>query len=193
MRSSMNDPKKFIERKEIQLFLKSIGGEYAPILAANMIEPISDEDLAAKCNIRAADVRMILNKMHYMGVIDYNRSKDKESGWYYYGWFVRLDKLIDAYLQQKEEDLKNIEQRLNDSDAFTLYICRKCEQTYDFDRATSLLYHCPLCETILDRDITDEDLKKMARMAEQIRKETSEIRRQFGHLHAKKYKTMKVI
>lgn len=188
----MDDTKKFIGREGIQLFLKSVGGELAPKLVANMLEPISDEDLAEKCNMRVADVRMVLNKLHNNGIIDYNRSKDKDSGWYYYGWFLRPDKLFEAYVEHKKRDLETIEERLENNEMYSVYICRKCEQTYDFDRAAELLYHCPLCESILDRSITDEDLKRMSKISATIRKEIEEIGR-FSSLLNKKYKSTKVL
>lgn len=189
----MTETRKFIEKKGVKLFLKSIGGDFASIIALNLAEPISDEELAEKCGMRSADARMILNKMHKMGIIDYNRSKDKESGWYYYAWFLRTDKLYNEYLKKMQNDLEDIEERLENSEVYTLYICRKCEQTYDFDKALELLYHCPLCESILDKGISDDDLKKMKRIAINIKKEIAEVKNCFSNLQDKKYKSMKVL
>ncbi|MEM3363893.1 MAG: hypothetical protein QXS93_00065 [Candidatus Micrarchaeia archaeon] len=184
---------KLLNREGIKLFLKEIAGENAPMMAQKLLEPISDEDLAKKCGMRAADVRMILNKLHNSGVIDYNRSKDKDSGWYYYAWFLRADKLLEIYINKKKTDLEEIERRLENNDIYSIYLCSGCEQTYDFDRASELLYHCPLCERILDKNTSENDLKRMKRIANNIRKEISDIKAEFKEISGIKYKTMKVI
>ncbi len=189
----MNETKKLIERNGVKLFLKKIAGSCAPTIVSNLVKPISDEDLAEMCGMRSADVRMILNKLHYVGLIDYNRSKDNESGWYYYSWFVRPDKLLETYINSKKQDLEDLEEMLENNEIYTMYICRKCDQTYDFDKAAELLYHCPLCESILDRGTTDEDIRKMKMIARSIKKEISEVISAYGKLSEIKHKSMKVL
>jgi len=189
----MNETLKLVERKGVRLFLITVAGDFAPILASNLIDPISDEDLAQKCGMRAADARMVLNKMHNIGIIDYNRSKDKESGWYYYAWFLRADKLMEAYLGKRKNDLEDIEERLENNEAYTLYMCKKCDLTYDFDNAAELLYHCPICENILDRSITEDDFKKMRKISISIRSEIEDMNRDFKNVMYKKHVSTKVL
>lgn len=185
--------KRLLNRDGIKVFLKSVAGESAPLMAHKLLSPISDEVLAEKCGLRAADVRMILNKLHNTGVIDYNRSKDKDSGWYYYAWFLRADKLLKTYVEKKKSDLRDIEERLNNKEMYNLYLCSGCEQTYDFDKACEHLYHCPICERILDKSSSENDFKKMKKIAANIRKEIRDVQREFKSVSELKYKTMKVI
>ncbi len=185
--------KKLLGRDGVKLFLKAAAGENAPAMAHKLLSPISDEALAEKCSLRAADTRMMLNKLHNMGIIDYNRSKDKDSGWYYYAWFLRADKLLETYVTKKRNDLEDIERRLENNEVYNLYLCGSCEQTFDFDRAAELLYHCPLCEGIMDRGSSDEDFDKMKKIAINIKKEISDVQKEFKAVSAMRYKTMKVI
>lgn len=189
----INKARRLLNREGIKLFLKSIAGDSAPDIAYNLLTPISDEALAEKCGMRVADARMMLNKMHNMGIIDYNRSKDKESGWYYYSWFLRADKLLDTYIKKKKNDLEGIEKQLENKDAYDLFFCPSCEQTYDAERANDLFYHCPLCERILDKELSESDFKKMRKIAANLKKEINEVQKEFKAISEMKYKTMKVI
>ncbi len=188
-----NKTLEFIKRKDVKLFLIKLAGEKAPEIMSHMSEPISDEEIAERVGMRAADVRMILNKLHYYEVIDYNRTKDKDSGWYYYYWFIRPDKLYNAYIDQKKRDLEDLEEKIENSEVHAVYICKHCEQTYDFDRAAELLYHCPICERILDLGITEDDLKKMEKIAQTIRKELTIVQGKFSDLKEMKTESMKVL
>ncbi len=190
----MNKTLEFIKRKDVQLFLVKLAGEKAPEIMMHMSEPISDEDIAKRIkNMRAADVRMILNKLHYHEIIDYNRTKDKDSGWYYYYWFIRPDKLYQKYVEQKKRDLEDLEEKIENSEVHAVYICKNCEQTYDFDRAAELLYHCPICERILDLGISEDDLKRMEKIANNIRKELKIVQGKFSDLKNLKTESIKVL
>ncbi|MHA1859726.1 MAG: hypothetical protein ACTSVF_01340 [Candidatus Asgardarchaeia archaeon] len=189
----MKAVKDLLSKKSIRLFLKRIGGSTAPTICEAIIKPVDDEVLAPKLNMKIADLRMILNKLHFKGVIDYNRSKDRDKGWYYYAWFVRPDKLVDAYLEEKKNELRDITIKLENWDAHAIYICRSCEQTYDFETASDNLFHCPLCDQILDRSDDEEDMKQLKNIKKRIEREIKEIevfRKKFANL---KYDTYKVL
>lgn len=190
----MEDVKSFLSRKGVQLFLISVGGDIAPELVENLLVPVDDESLAKKVgNMRAADIRTHLNQIHYVGVIDYNRSKDKDSGWYYYEWFVRPDKLFEEYVKKMKQDYDDIMDRLSNVETYTLYYCKKCDLTYDYDKAFENLYHCHICSNILERSNSDEDSLKLEKIAKNLLKEIKEVEKNFSHLKDMKPESLKVM
>ncbi len=190
----MDSIKSFLSRKGVKLFLISIGGEIAPLLIENLLEPIDDEILAKKVGeARAADIRTHLNRIHYAGVIDYNRSKDKDSGWYYYAWFLRPDKLYEEYLNKMKQDYDDIMERLSNLEAYTLYYCKNCNVTYDYDKAFENLYHCQICSNIMERNNSEEDSVKLEKIAKSLQKEIKEIEDKFGFMKDMKPESLKVM
>lgn len=190
----MDSVKSFLSRKGVKLFLISIGGEIAPSLVENLLEPIDDEILAKKVGLsRGADIRTHLNKIHYASVIDYNRSKDKDSGWYYYAWFLRPDKLYDEYLRKMKQDYDDIMIRLSNLEAYTLYYCKNCNISYDYDKAFENLYHCNVCNKIMERNDTEEDSIKLEKIAKGLLKEIKEVEDKFGFMKDMKPESLKVM
>jgi transcription initiation factor TFIIE subunit alpha len=79
-------------------------GENAIHVIQEFEKEMSDEDIAKKSNIRASDVRVVLNKLHSHGLASYSRSRDKNSGWYSYVW--KLDSQHALELAQEVEKLE---------------------------------------------------------------------------------------
>jgi len=69
---------------------------------------LSDEDISKKTELRASDVRVVLNRLHANSLASYSRSRDKTSGWYSYNW--RLDEQhahqLANGLMSEEKELK---------------------------------------------------------------------------------------
>ncbi len=190
----MESVKSFLSRKGVKVFLIAIGGEKAPSLVENLFEPIDDELLAKKVgDSRGADIRTYLNRIHYAGIIDYNRSKDKDSGWYYYAWFLKPDKLYYEYLKKMKQDYEDIMDRLSNLETYTLYYCKNCNITYDYDKAFENLYHCHICNKIMERNDTEEDSIKLEKIAKSLEKEIKEVEEKFTFMEEMKPESHKVM
>lgn len=110
-------------------------------------KPQHDEDIASELNLKATIVRTLLNDLHAKDLVEYERTKNKKTGWYTYLWRKRDDKLdefIQAHITNKLNELnRQLEMERNRTtfncscDRVTLeeametnFICPKCNETF---------------------------------------------------------------
>jgi transcription initiation factor TFIIE subunit alpha len=128
--------------EHIRNLILQIAGEKALAVAEALEEPLSDEDLASACRIKLSEVRAVLNKLHSYGLTTYERSRDKESGWYSYVWRLSLHK-ADKLLKKKEAPQKITEETVE------FYTCKSCKKgegvLIPFDVAFENKFRCLDC------------------------------------------------
>ena len=110
-------------------------------------KPKHDEDIAAELNLKATVVRTLLNDLHMKNLVEYERSKNKKTGWYTYLWKKRedrIDEFVKGHLSTKLADLnKQLDlekdgvtfncscRRVNMESAMeTNFVCPECSQMY---------------------------------------------------------------
>ncbi|RLI88354.1 MAG: hypothetical protein DRO76_00595 [Candidatus Altiarchaeales archaeon] len=121
------------------------------IVMEKLSEPKHDEDIAAELNLKATIVRTLLNELHAKNLVEYERTKNKKTGWYTYLWKKREDKIdefIQSYLTHKLDILNKQLQvekqgitfacscnRVSLEEAIeTNFICPRCNETFiEFD------------------------------------------------------------
>ncbi|MCX6775230.1 MAG: hypothetical protein NT130_00025 [Candidatus Micrarchaeota archaeon] len=109
--------------EQVRNLLLEVAGEKALSVAEALEEPLSDEDLASACKIKVSEVRAVLNKLHSFGLTSYERTRDKESGWYSYIWRLSLgsvDKILNKKTAIPEEAVLD--------KSFDFYTCSSCKK-----------------------------------------------------------------
>ena len=131
------------------------GGEHALDIMKAFTRELSDDDLAKKLKIKISDVRATLNRLHNLGVVQYNRYKDAETGWFSYFWSLNMEKTRNWVDEQLEK-----ESAPGDISSSEYYFCRKCgsESVYEFASASDYSFRCPLCNRALE--FVDEEAAK---------------------------------
>ncbi|NYZ75625.1 hypothetical protein H0N98_00010 [Candidatus Micrarchaeota archaeon] len=108
--------------EHVRNLIMEIAGEKALAVAVALEEPLSDEDLASTCKIKVSEVRAVLNKLHSYGLTSYERTRDKESGWYSYIWRLSLGD-INKILEKKKEVAV-----IGGEESFDFYACSACKK-----------------------------------------------------------------
>lgn len=139
----------------VRQLLIDAGGEHTLEIVKAFSKELSDDDLAKKLKIKISDVRATLNKLHNIGVVQYNRYKDSETGWFSYFWSLNMEKTrtwVDEQLR--------MESAPSDISSSEYYFCPKCgtESVYEFAAASDYSFRCPLCNRALE--FVDEDAAK---------------------------------
>ena len=131
--------------------LMSLAGENAAVVLGQMEGAMSDEEIARACKFKVSDVRAVLNKLHAQGIAVYERTRDRDTGWYYYKWSANvgaIERMLDETV--KSEKLAT-EQRLRYESACNMYACAKCmQEKYPFETALDYLFKCPQCGSALE-------------------------------------------
>jgi transcription initiation factor TFIIE subunit alpha len=112
-----------LAEEHVRNLIMEIAGEKALSVAEALEEPLSDEDLASSCKIKVSEVRAVLNKLHSYGLTSYERTRDKESGWYSYIWRLSLGD-VNKILDKKKE----VAAVGGLDESFDFYTCSACKK-----------------------------------------------------------------
>lgn len=123
------------------------GGEYALEIIRGFTNNSSDEDMAKKLKIKISDVRATLNKLHSLGIVDYTRHKDSETGWFSYYWFLDTGRMREWVNKRIAEDHRKMDFSKGEH-----YYCPGCggASIHDFVSASDFGFRCPSCSSPLD-------------------------------------------
>lgn len=128
--------------------LIEMGGENTISIIRDFDSDMSDEELARRTNIKASDVRVVLNRLHSQGLFSYTRVRDRDSGWYSYIW-----KMSENRLKEFSEEAKEVEvgEQTVDSGG-DRYRCLRCspDDAVGFDQAMDAQFKCGKCGNELE-------------------------------------------
>lgn len=123
------------------------GGEHALEIVRGFANNSSDEEISKKMKIKISDVRATLNKLHSLGIVEYTRHKDSETGWFSYFWCLNGERMKNWVNKKVEEERKNMDFSNGEH-----YFCPTCggASIHAFTAASDLGFKCPSCGTALD-------------------------------------------
>lgn len=130
-------------------FIKTIGGDDAVELVKICLKKNGkclDEDIEKEMkHLKITEIRSILNRLHYRGIACYNKTKNKNSGWYTYTWEIKKRRIIELILEQQSERLQKLEEKARFGESHEFFACKKaCEETA-FEIAAQYEFRCPEC------------------------------------------------
>lgn len=140
--------------KLTQEFLTSVGGPEAVSVVRICLDKNGkclDEDIEAKMKtLKITEIRSILNRLHYRGIACYNKTKNKNSGWYTYTWEIKKRRIVELILEQQSEQLQKLEQKARFEVNHEFFVCKKaCEETA-FEIAAQYEFRCPECGEMMN-------------------------------------------
>lgn len=132
------------------ILVESLSEDHVKVIEA-LSKPRYDEDIADELKIKATVVRTILNDLHLVNLVEYDRSKNKKTGWYTYLWKRRdskVDEYINDYLQKKLIELTT---QLEEEKKGMKFAC-KCSLV-PFETALETDFTCTEClEPLIEHD-----------------------------------------
>jgi transcription factor E len=139
--------------------IKNVGRKAIDILST-LNEPLSDEELASKLDIKINEVRRILNTLNTYGITKYDTLKDK-NGWLTFKWYINANN-IEKVKKTISESSKSAKYKLPD-DCNDFFICDTCFEKsrvlFPFDTAVEMKFKCD-CGGNLVR-ISKEDAQRL--------------------------------
>jgi len=144
-----------LSNARVRHLLVDSAGENALEIIKSFSTDLSDEDLAKKLKIKISDIRSTLNHLHNLGVVQYRRHKDSETGWFSYYWSLNVIKM-----KSWVEGQLSTSALPDDIETSEYYFCNRCGPgaVYSFVSATDYGFRCPNCAAALA--FLDDDCMK---------------------------------
>jgi len=160
----------------VKTFLNNSGGSLAVplILKYYSSSGFSDEDAAKKLKLKVTEIRTALNRLHYKGIVEYIRKKNKNTGWYSYTWKINIKKILEYLIKDKEEEINKLKLEITKMQDYCFFSCEKGCSEAVFEIASQYNFICPDCGkemSSLDSVIKIKKTNKKIKDIENILKE----------------------
>ncbi|NPA47415.1 MAG: transcription factor [Thermococci archaeon] len=161
-------PKKNI--KELMELAMEIGGEEAQLVvkALQKKKEATDEELEEMTEIRVNTIRKVLYSLHEMGLADFKRVRDKESGWYYYYWHLETKRLPELIKARKLKELERLKRERDSTPQVYFWCGKEGHPTMTLDEAFEYEFRCPLCGDIMMQYDNTEKIRELDEMIERL-------------------------
>lgn len=153
----------------------TIGGEDAVkvILTLKELGEATDDQMLSKTGLNLNDVRKILFKLYNFSIVQCDRSRDKDTGWFIFRWRIQSDQIDGFINSQKRRILKILKTRLEYEKKYDFYYCNTpgCDRVI-FEDAMELVFKCPVCGKPLQHYDNKDLINVLEDKVEVIEKET---------------------
>jgi len=154
-----------------------IGGEEAVkiIVALKEMGEATDDQLIPNTEMKLNDIRKVLFKLYNHSIVQCDRSRDENTGWFIFKWRIQLDQVEGFINSQKRRMLKILTTRLVYETNNDFYYCGTlgCNRIH-FEDAVELVFRCPKCGKSLQHYNNDALIKALTDKIEQLEKELAE-------------------
>lgn len=133
-----------------------------PIINALIDGVETDEEIAAKTEIKLNLVRKYLYKLYDLKIANYKRSKDPETQWYTYSWKFDEAELVKQINEECETELNELNAQLENEENNMFFVCPQGHVRYNFDTASDEEFLCVCGEELVFQDNSDiiKEIKK---------------------------------
>ncbi|NHW89260.1 MAG: transcription factor E [Archaeoglobales archaeon] len=148
-----------------------VAGEIGAILYSLGIKnEFTDDQLALELGIEISEIRKALFAMYEIGLAEYRRKKDDETGWMEYYWKINYDKARIVLKRELEKTKRNLERKLENETKMIYYICPNMCVKLSYDDAIANNFSCPKCGSMLQYLDRSEAVEKIKEEIETIEK-----------------------
>lgn len=157
--------------KRITPFVKGVSGLKGLKVVTSIGDGATDEQIEDKTNFKMAEIRALLNQLHEHGVVEYNREKNLQTGWFTYTWRVNPERAFKNFIGLKKREHAALHQQLTAEENTVFYQCKKTCRKMAFDIAMETQFKCPKCDgkmNAFDNKKEIESLRKQLEINETI-------------------------
>ncbi|AEA46242.1 Transcription factor E [Archaeoglobus veneficus SNP6] len=128
----------------------------------------TDEELSAELGIEINDVRKSLFALYELGLAEYRRKRDDETGWMEYYWKINYDKQNEVLRRELLKTRRKLEEKLEMEEASVYYICVNGCIKVNYEEAMEFNFMCPRCGGFLEYFDTSLIVEKVREEIEKI-------------------------
>lgn len=145
-----------------------IGDEASQVVEFLYYNPGASEfDVSEGIGFAVSQIRSILYELKAKNLIDYDRRKDKEKGWYLYYWKVLPNNFEKVYISEKKEKLEQFKERLETEERSVFYLCPNFCKRLSFEDALENNFTCPICGALMNEENKSRKVEMLKRNIEE--------------------------
>lgn len=122
-------------------------------------EAMAEEELAKKFKEEVKFTRNTLYEMQKHNLVQFQRKKNEESGWYTYFWSLNKRRVHELNKKISEAKIEKLEYMLNIEENTNFFTCKNNCIRVDFDGVFTLNFCCPECGTHLEQQDNKKRIK----------------------------------
>ena len=128
----------------------------------------TDEEISAETGVKVNMLRSLLNKLHYIGVINYTKIKSENSNWYTYTWYLEKERIVELLHEKYVEELEKLNQKKEFESTYIFFKCEtECERL-PFELAFEYDFKCPHCGKVMSQESSKTEVKKIQERIKEI-------------------------
>ncbi len=157
------------EEELIRELIERVAGEIGVIIyELRLKKDFTDEELSMELGVEINEVRKALFALYELGLAEYRRKRDDETGWMEYYWRIRYDKQKEVLKRELLKTKRKLEEKLEDEMNTVYYICVNGCMKINYEQAMEFNFTCPRCgapleyvDTSLAVEKVKEEIKKI--------------------------------
>ncbi|HIP58472.1 MAG TPA: transcription factor E [Archaeoglobus profundus] len=135
----------------IKELIERVAGEVGVIIYEfKPKDEFTDEKLSLELGIDINDIRKALFALYEMGLAEYRRKRDDETGWMEYYWKINYDKQNEILRKELLKTKKKLEEKIKDESSTIYYICINGCMKVSYEQAIEYNFTCPRCGAQLE-------------------------------------------
>ena len=138
-------------------------------------EELTDEEMSIILGIEINEVRRALFALYELGLAEYRRKRDEDTGWIEYYWKIRYDRQKDVLRRELEKVKRKLEEKVKYESENIHYMCENGCVKVRYEEAMELNFTCPRCGGALEYlDVTNavekirEEIKKIDELLSEL-------------------------
>lgn len=148
-----------------------IGGEDAVkiVMTINELGKATGDQLMALTEMKLNDIRKILFKLYNQSLIQCDRSRDQDTGWFIFEWRLQPGQIEGFIKNLKSRILRILKTRLKYEENNTFYYCNSsdCKKVI-FEDALEFVFKCPICKKLLQHYDNSAEIKVLSDKIKQV-------------------------
>lgn len=158
-----------------QEFINKIGGEDAVKLIKICEKKgynVTDEEIGKQLkHLKITEIRTILNRLHYRGIAQYQKTRNNKTGWYSYTWEIKIQRIAGLILEEQAQEVTRLEKTLDFEKNYVFFGCKTVCESVPFEIAAEYNFMCPKCGKKMATIDNNKRLKNIKKQIETINTE----------------------
>ncbi len=157
---------KILNLGSVQNYLKNVDTAASQLINiwGKYPDTTSDDFFTQHLDCKITVIRSILNKLHFYGIVNYDKIKNENSGWFTFKWHMDYEKLAKLVLINNLDKLDSLKISCKKYEEYQMFTCTNKCKDFEFEVAAHYNFYCPMCNenlNVLDQAKKQSEIKEL--------------------------------